>query len=255
MTPFLFLKAQEKKHLQQKLETCFSSWVGDWCSIRSKMSVEYFIDNESKFLDPLANGYSVNFFVGATQSDQAISVFTNLNVARHLLNRASREVPNDKISAELRLRAVQDLVGRIGKLGADKMVAADHRDRSDYSTYSEALQPFGFNLAFGDLEVSVSINTALMSALIGRSISADPLMLTNKLNAVAERGCELSVDLELGSFRVSEIKDLAVGDILSTSVPLVTPFAIKINTKVVADANLVKLSKNKAVVLSESRSD
>lgn len=248
MKSILFLGDQHKSEFEGLITSAIQVWAQDWCFKTPKLAVEFLCKNS---LDDIASPVLFRF-----GKDEHVALLGGLSGAMEtvLFSGLDTVAPKDDVLTKMLADAQESLLANIlakllgcrlssftlNKLGNDTSVFASESKVGDSSV--------SFRISLGEFSLTVAL--PMISTFSFLSPERKRRQKFQKVNAFGLPGTvSASVNMALGEFSIADIKNLSVGDVLGTGVPLTSQFSLSVGDKEISSVFLGKSNDHKAVLL------
>ncbi|PCK07603.1 MAG: hypothetical protein COA42_13540 [Alteromonadaceae bacterium] len=258
-----FLGERQKLDIQTQIQSAASAWLNNWSfsntpATITSLSVNQQLANVSAihvdksrddcqlFLDDSQFDWQAVVF--AQHADRLASIEDNIgNNKDHLSHN-----PSAKLLAKTLNKAKLSFSQTLFKCLTGKSVSEFESQPCD--TLAIKIMPVGdscisFTLTFEQqqLQLCLPLNAWYQQQL--KTNESKTQMLTPIGSCIDSQQLHANVELSLGTHDLDILKDLSVGDVLTSNTSLDTLFAVKVNNVSVAKAFLGKSDQKKAVYL------
>ncbi len=240
MRPYRLIGKTTRNHLSERILSALIKWQERW-SIDIKQPVIDFPSANELWEKP--NGFGVK----KSQVYQAFFFDAKTDWIKIIFGHKSSSCPNDAIANAVVSDAQQSLV--------DELL----RQFNIYETIAIAHEPASIASAIGDGHVSIKIfiddqsfylwlSPDIVNAFIPASLRYNGQPLVQRTDACVNAVATCKAKLDLGSFPITLLQNLAVGDVLSTDIKLDTPMYLEVNKNTVLRAHLGQQDGQKALL-------
>ncbi|VUD61720.1 hypothetical protein TDB9533_02877 [Thalassocella blandensis] len=246
MSLIVFINSQSIEIAKEKLTGAITRWMQNWSFNSDQLRVEF--EGLNQLLDEAESftiqENSIPLQVQFSEGDWQDLVF----------NADGQNPPSDDVhdfvvkqaKANLLESVIEDLCGQ-----HLKVLKKEKNGELSLPVIGDWSIKFNVRLAHCELAMVVPVIEEL--SFVRPKNGASDIKL-NALNIFdLPNTMTASVDLDLGSFDIADLKNLSEGDVLSSSVPLTQEFKLSVKNKVIAEAFLGKQSANKAILIQKSK--
>ena len=247
----IFLSPKLKSALSKNISACLKKWQSNWCFDTSDITVDIASDVPAEHS---AKQHLLSY--NLTQSDQVFLVSDNeISWPKLLFGNELAQVPDDDIFDKVVERAktdfFQNLFSSITGSDTEKYTITEDPQALSVQKQRPGDGYFRCDIHFGGQYFSLgflAINLSSKYFVSDNSGRAKPKLTAvkaNQLNGVVVA----DVELDLGEFKVADINNLAVGDVLTSERSIYSSFELSVGQKKLVSAKLGCQGSQKAVIL------
>lgn len=240
MRPYHLIGKTTRNHLSERILSALIKWQERW-AIDIKQPVIDFPPLSELWEKP--NGFGVKKGL----ADQAFFFDAKTDWTKIIFGHKSSSCPIDSITSAVVNDAQQSLMDELlQQFNIYETIAIEHE-----------LASIAPSIGDGDVSVKISVDEQsfylwLSPDIVNAFIPAPPRYngrpLVQRSEACVNAVATCRAKLELGSFPIALLQNLAVGDVLSTDIKLDTPMYLEVNRNTVLRAHLGQHDGQKALL-------
>lgn len=240
-----FLSESTRTNIKAACVEHLRTWRDSWCFSALEVTVSVFKSNGE---DPS----DLPCYVSQSKPN-SFFFLDDLGVdwKRLIFNEYINDVPSDDIADSLVEQAKLALVQTLQKILFLSEVNQIAMGNMYFPTSSQqpgdGLAVIEFAIGSAEFKIHVPVDDWIEKYIDSLSINKQPLIPASSM--VGQNEVTIEVELELGSYNIGLIKNLAVGDVMISDISVETPFNITLSQKPVAKAFLGKDGPQKAIYL------
>lgn len=246
MSSIVFISSQSIAIAEKKLSKALSLWMQDWSFNEDQPCVEF--DGLNKLLDE-AESFTIQENAIPLQVQFSEGGWHDL-----VFDVGGQIPPSDDVHGFVVRQAKTNLLESIiEELCGHHLKVIKNQNRGEFSLPVMGDWSIQFNIRIAQCELTMVVPVIDELSFVRPKNSASEIK-HNALNIFdLPNTLTASVDLDLGSFDIAELKNLSEGDVLSSNVPLTQEFKVSVKNKVIAEAFLGKQNANKAILIQKSK--
>jgi hypothetical protein len=252
MNEVVFLTSFAQSQIEKKIVSGIRNWIKHWCFEELIVEIAYLHKNRLVDGSKVFSCSNHKCFISISDS--------NIEWDCTLFGRVINDIPNDKIKEKLIINAISDIVNTIyhSLSGHYSGILSEINDDNIFSVKeltgkNHVGDHFAtFRCFLNKQYIDVGVNINWLQGL--RAVSSRSKSKLRKLNVEnLSNEVDLSISLDLGSYNLSDVNNLAVGDVLTSTTAITTLFNVCLDKNTLTKAYLGKSDANKAVLLTKNR--
>ncbi len=240
MRPYRLIGKTTRNHLSERILGALIKWQERWTIDFKQPIIDFPSANE---LWEKPNGFGVK----KGQAYQAFFFDVKTDWIKIIFGHKSSSCPDDGVANAVANEAKQSL--------ADELLRQFNIYETIEIVYEQALiTPFIGNgdvytkISLDDQSFYVWLSPDIVSAFIPAPLKYNGQPLLQRTDACVDAVATCKAKLDLGSFPITLLQNLAVGDVLSTDIKLDTPMYLEVNKNTALRAHLGQQDGQKALL-------
>lgn len=240
MRPYRLIGKTTRNYLTEKTLAALIKWQERWCIDIKQSSIDFSTEYE---LSEKPSGF------GAKKEKDYIAfcLDSKTDWKKIVFGHKSNSCPDDVITAAVINDAKKSLIANLlmhlnihETVEIEHVVPLIHSAAGDGHVYAKIL--------LDEQVFYIWLSPEIVSSYIPAPLKHNGRTLTQRVDTCTSAIATYKTKLDLGSFPITLLQNLAVGDVLSTDIKLETPMYLEINQNTVLRAHLGQQEGHKALL-------